>query len=336
LTMWRLFHAGGAVFPKSLNLRAPSGAPANLSFLRNRVRQPVCAFLLAGTVMFATSPAHSITLTDTYFGGLDTYNNPGDVIGTQTFDITSVDVTRSGPGNGTLNITIHSYFAGAPGTGPADGTGYGSLFFSTNLFTPNGTAPSYPQDQYTQNRWNYAFTMPTNPNPSGSNISPNSTGAGLYAIGNVTGSTSVGSVVQSYKTGNGTITMSNVNGNPITAPASGNPGFYFREGQAVQYTPDSVNGVVNGTSGTWSVIATTPSTEGAVIFSILDNGALGNNFMLEWAMTCANDVFLGSVNLPPGEQFSTPLPAAFPLFASGLGALGFLGWRRKQRTAALR
>jgi hypothetical protein len=33
-----------------------------------------------------------------------------------------------------------------------------------------------------------------------------------------------------------------------------------------------------------------------------------------------------------GSLSATPLPAAFPLFASGLGALGLLGWRRK-RTA---
>ena len=33
---------------------------------------------------------------------------------------------------------------------------------------------------------------------------------------------------------------------------------------------------------------------------------------------------------------STPLPAALPLFATGLGALGLLGWRRKRKaTAAL-
>ena len=40
--------------------------------------------------------------------------------------------------------------------------------------------------------------------------------------------------------------------------------------------------------------------------------------------------------LPPGEaQLSaTPLPAALPLFASGLGALGLLGWRRKRKSAA--
>lgn len=31
---------------------------------------------------------------------------------------------------------------------------------------------------------------------------------------------------------------------------------------------------------------------------------------------------------------ATPLPAALPLFATGLGALGLLGWRRKGRTQA--
>jgi len=30
----------------------------------------------------------------------------------------------------------------------------------------------------------------------------------------------------------------------------------------------------------------------------------------------------------------TPLPAALPLFAGGVGALGFFGWRRKRKTAA--
>ena len=32
---------------------------------------------------------------------------------------------------------------------------------------------------------------------------------------------------------------------------------------------------------------------------------------------------------------TTPLPAALPLFASGLGALGLLGWRRKRKAVAL-
>ncbi len=34
------------------------------------------------------------------------------------------------------------------------------------------------------------------------------------------------------------------------------------------------------------------------------------------------------------NQAATPLPAAFPLFATGLGALGLLGWRRKRKAQA--
>jgi hypothetical protein len=32
--------------------------------------------------------------------------------------------------------------------------------------------------------------------------------------------------------------------------------------------------------------------------------------------------------------YPTPLPASLPLFASGLGVLGLLGWRRKKKAAA--
>lgn len=34
------------------------------------------------------------------------------------------------------------------------------------------------------------------------------------------------------------------------------------------------------------------------------------------------------------EIGQTPLPAAFPLFATGLGAMGLLGWRRKRKAQA--
>jgi hypothetical protein len=35
-----------------------------------------------------------------------------------------------------------------------------------------------------------------------------------------------------------------------------------------------------------------------------------------------------------GTISATPVPAALPLFATGLGALGLLGWRRRRRTLA--
>lgn len=40
-----------------------------------------------------------------------------------------------------------------------------------------------------------------------------------------------------------------------------------------------------------------------------------------------------STDLTPAA--ATPLPAALPLFASGVGALGLLGWRRKRKAAKL-
>ena len=39
-----------------------------------------------------------------------------------------------------------------------------------------------------------------------------------------------------------------------------------------------------------------------------------------------------SVDLVNG---TTPIPGALPLFASGAGVLGFFGWRRKKKSAAL-
>jgi hypothetical protein len=42
------------------------------------------------------------------------------------------------------------------------------------------------------------------------------------------------------------------------------------------------------------------------------------------------DSMIDTVSVDP-----TPLPATLPLFATGLGALGLLGWRRKRNAAAI-
>ena len=46
------------------------------------------------------------------------------------------------------------------------------------------------------------------------------------------------------------------------------------------------------------------------------SGTSGNNFVLD--------------NFSFADSVATPLPTALPLFVSGLGAFGFLGWRRKK------
>jgi hypothetical protein len=45
-------------------------------------------------------------------------------------------------------------------------------------------------------------------------------------------------------------------------------------------------------------------------------------------------VYDGGPGTWTGPPATTPLPAAWPLFATGLGALGLLGWRRKRKQAA--
>lgn len=44
-------------------------------------------------------------------------------------------------------------------------------------------------------------------------------------------------------------------------------------------------------------------------------------------------VAINQMTITPGVS-ATPLPAALPLFATGLGALGVLGWRRRRKAAA--
>ena len=41
-----------------------------------------------------------------------------------------------------------------------------------------------------------------------------------------------------------------------------------------------------------------------------------------------------STDITTSSVVTTPLPAALPLFATGLGSLGLLGWRRKRKAAA--
>jgi hypothetical protein len=83
-------------------------------------------------------------------------------------------------------------------------------------------------------------------------------------------------------------------------------------------------------SDTLTIIGTTFSfVDGGSLWQVAVNGlTLGPN---PGGSMFAN--LTAQVTDPPGVS-QVPLPAALPLFVSGLGALGLLGWWRKRKNAA--
>ena len=92
---------------------------------------------------------------------------------------------------------------------------------------------------------------------------------------------------------------------------------------------------------------------GATLSTVGDNGfsslvsfvipalsfALGDNYFTVTVQNISCDCNNPTGLLVSTPEFAaptaTPLPAALPLFATGLGALGVFGWRRKKKAAAL-
>jgi hypothetical protein len=63
---------------------------------------------------------------------------------------------------------------------------------------------------------------------------------------------------------------------------------------------------------------------------------------VSWEITTGTLVQTADIGVPAGDVIATaenttvtPLPAALPLFATGLGGLGLLSWRRKRKTQAV-
>ena len=65
----------------------------------------------------------------------------------------------------------------------------------------------------------------------------------------------------------------------------------------------------------------------------LDAVALFNCSTVDDKNNCTESAIDASGSVRSGEwtMTTTPLPAALPLFATGIGALGLLGWRRKRK-----
>jgi hypothetical protein len=65
-----------------------------------------------------------------------------------------------------------------------------------------------------------------------------------------------------------------------------------------------------------------------------DVGASGSSTALDFmGYNVPSNTFLSEVSVTQ-DEVATPVPAALPLFASGLGVMGLVGWRRKRKMGA--
>jgi hypothetical protein len=97
--------------------------------------------------------------------------------------------------------------------------------------------------------------------------------------------------------------------------------------------------VVGGLDAGACCVELTPSTFDDFYLQILNFASTPAFNQLGYTIAANGDYFYsatgssgGSVSVTPVS--ATPLPAALPLFATGLGAMGLFGWRRKRKAPA--
>jgi hypothetical protein len=97
--------------------------------------------------------------------------------------------------------------------------------------------------------------------------------------------------------------------------------------------------VVGGLNSGACCVELTPSTFNDFYLQILNFTSAPAFNQLGYTIAANGDYFYSAVGTSGGSVSvtavsATPLPAALPLFATGLGAMGLFGWRRKRKSSA--
>jgi hypothetical protein len=133
-----------------------------------------------------------------------------------------------------------------------------------------------------------------------------------------------------------------INGHTYSIEAWGfngvNTSYYLVGGGGATFNPSTyaltdVPGTLAVGNGATNVDGT---TTGGLVNALCDNTSTCVNSPRYLRFNGTDFAAAGSLVIidTTSTDLTTPLPAALPLFASGLGALGLLGWRRKRKALA--
>jgi len=249
---------------------------------------------LSGVVLALSlsQPVYALptTIYDNYIGGDD--HGHGDVIGSDVFDVLSMDVELLD--NNILSVVINTNFAGkgdearfSTSTYSGNGIGYGDLFLS-DTWSPVGDAPYLDDNYYAEGTtdWSLAFSL------GDERWTDGGTGS-LYSLdGNDDDDILLSEDFLSRNTFR--------NGQEMAVNTEGKEADYINSSL---WTVDDANNTIS-----FLIDLTGTSLEGS------------DTIALHWGMTCANDTIEG--------VYSVPEPEMLGLLAIGLLGIGF-GQRKK-------
>jgi hypothetical protein len=231
--------------------------------------------------------------------------------------------THTGTANATFVFTPWTYTppaaaaTGVPFTSPSAPLGNNGISFQLNS---NGNGQDFAQIG-TSGPTGYTSPNPLTVNIGQSNVST------VYAL------------MSSYDNQSFSVTFNGTGGSQtfsnILLPDFNGGGFVnsCSGGLCVQtvYTVNDVGGdgtgnSPNGATNTYDLTELALTFNSALAAGLLDSATFTSNGY--------ETLLFGVSTVTTGSTSALPLPATLPLFATGLAALGLLGWRRKKKTIA--
>ncbi|HXW64800.1 MAG TPA: VPLPA-CTERM sorting domain-containing protein [Burkholderiaceae bacterium] len=211
------------------------------------------------------------------------------------------------------SVSVTANYGSCPLGGCAGAGAQSQLTYYFEIVTPNNYTGPLTQNVFLTAMGN-ASTSATGMNGGGVNVEAfmQVSGFGISTIDDEVQMNFNTITSDSYVEGTGVITTNN----PPTAMA----GSFSENGTELTVTVDDVYEIIINALTPQACSAGNGSAScAASVDPTITAPGLPNGLTLEFSPNLA----------------ATPLPAALPLFASGLGALGLFGWRRKRNSAAV-